>query len=231
MAVPLVERISKTVIKPSSPTPESLRRYYLSSFDQIEIPDYGNFTFYFVNPGLDISTISQKLQDSLSRILVHYYTFAGVLVGNDYIDCNDSGVEFIQVRIHCSIHEINKKTGINTTVVFPRVDSTPEPGESLVSVQLNHFDCGGIALGVCVHSKLADGSANTAFMYDWAASARNPSHVPSPLLLSDSLFPRREGLQHLPFFESPKVVTRKFVFPEAALQRLRSKAIQLGTMI
>ncbi|KAK7819176.1 vinorine synthase [Quercus suber] len=37
---------------------------------------------------------------------------------------------------------------------------------------VNHFTCGGIAIGACISHKLADGSSFINFMKNWAATAR-----------------------------------------------------------
>ncbi|KAI5674932.1 hypothetical protein M9H77_05882 [Catharanthus roseus] len=230
----MIEKVSKTFIKPSSPTPQSLRLYNLSSYDQILFTDYGSMAYFFLNhPNhhIEISKIRHQLHDSLSKTLIHYYPFAGRLVKNDYIDCSDQGIEFLEVRIHCPILDILKKNTKSYSIglVFPR-EMVPKNAnqESLVAVQLSHFDCGGIAIGVCLSSKIADGSAATTFMEDWANLSRLSSHVPSPILPSDSHFPRKDGTFPLPFFDYKNCVTRKFIFPAKEIEKLKLKANESG---
>nr|URS65387.1 akuammiline synthase [Alstonia scholaris] len=225
---PILQRISKTFIKPSSPTPESLRCYNLSSSDQMITSVYISLAFFYGSPGCESSRIRQQLDNSLSRTLVYYYPFAGRLVDNDHIDCNDQGVQFVEVRIHCPISAILKQTtSYAEDLVFPRGTSACHE-DSLVVVQLNRFECGGVAIAVCISHKVADGSGAIAFINDWAATARVSSHIPSPLLVADSIFPHLDNSLPVPYNLSKNCVTRRFVFPAAEIEKLKSKAVESG---
>lgn len=224
MASKLVEKV---FIKPSSPTPESLRHYNLSSYDQLMPEYYISCMLFYPNPHHEISTICLQLKNSLSKTLVPYYPLAGRLVKNDYIDCNDQGIEFIQVRIHCQLDSFLKKTR------FYAADQNLLCGsaeDSLVVVQLSHFDCGGVAIAVSISHKVADGSAAAAFMNDWALSTRLSSHMPTPLLVSDSLFPPGNNVISRPFVPCHNCVMRRFLFPVEDIEKLKTKAIESGIL-
>ncbi|KAI5669707.1 hypothetical protein M9H77_19560 [Catharanthus roseus] len=224
----VAETISKMLIKPSSPTPESLSRYNLSYNDQVISLFYGSFAVLYSNTGHEISTIRQLLQDSLSRILVSYYPLAGRLVENDYIHCNDQGAEFVEVRVNCSMNDILKQPSQLQDVVLPPVAHAAE--DSLVVVKLTHFDCGGIAIAVGVSHKVADGCTIFEFMKDLADSTRLPSHSPTPLLTSDSVFPHGDDVKIIEpnIDECQNYVGRRFVFSAEAIERLKSKAVESG---
>lgn len=224
----VTETISKLVIKPSSPTPESLRHYNLSSVDQIMPSVYGSLAFFYPDPCKEISTICEELQNSLAKTLSHYYPFAGKLIENDYIDCNDQGVEFVQVRINFPMSDILRTTKSEVAdLVFPR-EVAAGSEDYLVVVQLSQFDCGGIGVGLCVSNKVADASTIVNFMVDWASSARISSHMPTPVLLSDSVFPHGNGISPPPFEPSPNCVARKFLFSAQEIEKLKSMVVESG---
>ncbi|KAI5674954.1 hypothetical protein M9H77_05904 [Catharanthus roseus] len=176
------ETISKNLIEPSSSTPESLRRHNLSSYDQMMFLTYGSLAFFYVNPPKR-STFYEQLRNSLAKILVHYYPLAGRVVKNEYINCNDQGVELVEIRINCSMYDLMNTRETNVAdLIFPRrVVATSE--DCLLALQLSHFNCGGVAISICISHKIADGSTILAFMTDWAASTRLSSYVPSPVML------------------------------------------------
>ncbi|KAK7819163.1 vinorine synthase [Quercus suber] len=62
---------------------------------------------------------------------------------------------------------------------------------------VNHFTCGGIAIGACIYHKLADGSSFINFMKNWAATARCESGVIYPQFQSSTLCPPATNLSGL----------------------------------
>lgn len=108
-----------------------------------------------------------------------------------------------------------------------------DPKSNLLAVQINYFQCGGIAIGVCMSHKIADGLSFVTFMNSWAATCRHKPELivqlqPSfdiggqlfPQVEEDSPFPplRRNG-------EKEKLVTKRFVFDKEKLEDLKT---QLG---
>ncbi|KAI5674949.1 hypothetical protein M9H77_05899 [Catharanthus roseus] len=228
METKMIERVSRKVIKPSSPTPQSLRRYILSSFDQMMSQIYVSCAFYYTNPGHhNISSIAKKLQNSLSKALTQYYHFAGRLVENNYIDCSDQGVEFMEARIHCPINDVlNSKSTYAVDLIFPRGASPNE--DCLVAFQVSYFDCGGVAIALCITHKIADACTLYTFMNNLATSTRLSSQVPTPLLLSDSIFPCGNDIVPRPLNPTDNCVSKTFTFPASKIEKLKLKAIELG---
>nr|Q9ZTK5.1 RecName: Full=Deacetylvindoline O-acetyltransferase; AltName: Full=Acetyl-coenzyme A:deacetylvindoline 4-O-acetyltransferase [Catharanthus roseus]AAC99311.1 deacetylvindoline 4-O-acetyltransferase [Catharanthus roseus] len=227
------ETLSKTLIKPSSPTPQSLSRYNLSYNDQNIYQTCVSVGFFYENPdGIEISTIREQLQNSLSKTLVSYYPFAGKVVKNDYIHCNDDGIEFVEVRIRCRMNDILKyelRSYARDLVLPKRVTVGSE--DTTAIVQLSHFDCGGLAVAFGISHKVADGGTIASFMKDWAASAcylSSSHHVPTPLLVSDSIFPRQDNIICEQFPTSKNCVEKTFIFPPEAIEKLKSKAVEFG---
>ncbi|KAI5674940.1 hypothetical protein M9H77_05890 [Catharanthus roseus] len=227
------ETLSKTLIKPSSPTPQSLSHYNLSYNDQNIYPEYIFAGFFYSNPdGHEISTIREQLQNSLSKTLVSYYPFAGKVVKNDYIHCNDDGIEFVDVRIHCRMNDILKPElrSYASELIRPN-RSTVGSEDSTALVQLSHFDCGGVAVAFGISHKVADAATILSFIKDWAASTcdLSSSHdVSTPVLVSDSIFPRQDNIICGQFPASPNCVRKRFLFSPEAIERLKSKAIEFG---
>lgn len=222
------ETISKNLIEPSSSTPESLRRHNLSSYDQMMFLTYGSLAFFYVNPPKR-STFYEQLRNSLAKILVHYYPLAGRVVKNEYINCNDQGVELVEIRINCSMYDLMNTRETNVAdLIFPRrVVATSE--DCLLALQLSHFNCGGVAISICISHKIADGSTILAFMTDWAASTRLSSYVPSPVMLSDSLFPSRDNIFPAPYdVPLENSLTKRLVFSPIELEKLKYMAVEFG---
>lgn len=150
---------SRETIKPSTPTPSHLKRYNLSSLDQLIFRNYIPLIFFFPNNGCDhnptkIVEKSSQLKYSLSKALAQYYPFAGRLTTGAYVDCNDKGIKFEEARIKSSLSEILKKHNDGDLDLVLPLGLEQLGGfhndSSLMLVRLSHFDCGGIAIG-CVH--------------------------------------------------------------------------------
>ncbi|XP_015078011.2 acylsugar acyltransferase 3-like [Solanum pennellii] len=95
---------------------------------------------------------------------------------------------------------------------------------ALIVAQLSHFDCGGIALSVCLSHKIADGSSAHCFLRDWAALTRNSNTDPSPYFVEDSIVPSPIGPLVSPVFgsDTDKCVQKRFVFSSTKLSALKS---------
>ncbi|XP_055824007.1 acylsugar acyltransferase 3-like [Solanum dulcamara] len=225
-----VVSMSKKIIKPSSPTPSSLRRHNLSFLDQLASPAHNPLAFFY--PKLekswyDLNHISTILENSLANVLTSYYPFAGTVKENMFVDCNDVGAEFFNVRVDFPMSEIlNHPYNDATNFVYPQGCpwNTSYEG-TLVVTQLTHFDCGGIAVGVCISHKVADAYSVIKFITDWASLTRDSGLAkPSTLFDGTSFFPPTNDLSILPNFEPEKdenCVTRLYHFSSSGLDRLK----------
>ena len=174
----LFKVISNEIIKPSSPTPTHLCHYQLSFFDQIMPPMYiSSISFYEKNDAYSKFSInsaakSSALKQSLSNILKHYYPLAGRLKDNNLsVDCNDEGVLYREAEVKCQLSDIVAEPNPIEMKKFLLCDNDGTHHLPF-AVQVNHFTCGGIAIGACISHKIADGSSFINFMKDWAATAR-----------------------------------------------------------
>ncbi|XVE96175.1 hypothetical protein REPUB_Repub02eG0199100 [Reevesia pubescens] len=101
-----------------------------------------------------------------------------------------------------------------------------------LAIQVTIFDCGGIAVAVCVYHKIIDASTVSAFLKSWAAFNRGCNgEIPNPDLLeaSSRVFPPIEskllntGLEGRLSCEGG-VKTRRFVFDANSIATLMFKA-------
>ncbi|CAH1440175.1 unnamed protein product [Lactuca virosa] len=245
---PLESKFSEEHIKPSSPTPQNLRYFKLSMFDQIQISIYYPFTFFYPNNKNNnnknveeiITERSNHLKQSLSETLTQFYPFAGKVASELHIDCNDEGVYFIETRVDDRLENVLKKPDNKFLQrLIPVVNSVPNQqllGSYVSMVQVNFFSCGGVAITVQHNHKLVDGASYMIFLKAWAAIARRDSNLVNPSFVSSSMFPQNPQLPYAPYVPiwcltiSPaylkhgQCATKRFVFDALALRELKAKA-------
>ncbi|KAK6139063.1 hypothetical protein DH2020_027186 [Rehmannia glutinosa] len=136
----------------------------LSYLDQLTPHLYFPVIFFYQpneTKGLSTSNhvqISQHLKKSLSETLTSFYPLAGRIQDNFIIDCNDTGVEFIEARIDAQLKDSIQKPNMENLKQYLPVD--PAEGglgneATLLVVQITLFDCGGISVGICFSHKIA----------------------------------------------------------------------------
>ncbi|XVE74855.1 hypothetical protein DITRI_Ditri12bG0051700 [Diplodiscus trichospermus] len=229
-----VETINTDTIKPSSPTPLSLKIFDLSLMDQLAPTMYTPLIFWYPNDTDAADDLfakarerSQRLKKSLSQTLARFYPFAGRIRSNSFIECNDEGVEYIEARVNCLIQDILKQPDCHLlTKLLPVKMESEEAAERILLVKVNFFECGGMAVGVSLSHKIADLCTLSMFIKTWAAVAQGSSEVVSELEPLSSLFPPMD----LPFrarkveFKRPNLATRRFVFDASKTSILKAQA-------
>ncbi|KAL3831169.1 hypothetical protein ACJIZ3_019971 [Penstemon smallii] len=164
MMVALVEIISKEMIKPSSPTPDHLKGLRFSCLDQITNPVYTPLIFFYQAADVvhENANKSLMLKQSLSEILTVFYPLAGQVEGNSSINCNDNGVEFVEAKVHGQLSDIIEEPNLEELKHFLPKEPFNSLNENIIlSLQVNFFDCGGIAVGVSLLHKAGDGKTNS----------------------------------------------------------------------
>ncbi|KAK6135430.1 hypothetical protein DH2020_030825 [Rehmannia glutinosa] len=200
-----VKIISKVIIKPSSPTPHTHKTVKLSFLDQLLAPPfYVPFIFFYQPDNSTVSVnhaqISQQLKNSLSEALTLFYPLAGKLNPQiSTVDCSDDGAEFVEARVHTCLSDIN------------------------------FFDCGGIAIGICSSHQLTDGASLVAFVDSWAAACRGQGQkgnfAPPSFDLARYFPPRDMSGFGFPELKKEKLVTKRFVFDKEKLAALKRAAV------
>ncbi|MCD7449656.1 hypothetical protein HAX54_001083 [Datura stramonium] len=225
--------LSQKFIKPSSPTPPTKKWHKLSLIDQALTNIYIPFALFYTKQQLDSISktpyqISQILEDSLSQILTSYYPYAGRLHDNTIVDCDDTGAEFLQVQIDGPISKaLDWHNAFIEDAIFP--ENLPWANctdRGLVVAQLSYFNCGGIAISMCISHKIGDGCNGYYLFHDWAEITSNPNGAkPSLCYLEQSIYPSPpSGPFASPVIESNKedCVQRRYIFSPSKLRELKT---------
>ncbi|XP_060671289.1 BAHD acyltransferase At5g47980 [Ziziphus jujuba] len=247
-----VEAFDRETVKPSSPTPHHLSTLKLSLIDQyapsamytpllLFYPNTINIANSFSDnhqATIAAAQKSKRLKKTLSQTLTHFYPLAGRVRSNLYIDCNDEGAEYVGARTKCPMSMVLKNPDSEMLREFLPLDTESEEAGTgpLVLVQVTFFECGGMAIGLCISHKVGDASTLATFMKGWAAMAAADLGSGTTLLPefgAASLFPPMEqyccsGDSNLEpsslDLVKKKCSTKRFVFDSSKIEALRSKA-------
>ncbi|CAN1280699.1 Stemmadenine O-acetyltransferase [Linum perenne] len=153
--------------------------------DQLAPSSYSPLIYFYPSkpnsPANDVhrTLASSILKASLSKTLDLFYPLSGR--ENDdklFIHDFESGVPFIETRIHgqtiAEFLQPPKLEFLNKLLPFEPVCVQPRNGPQ-VAVQLNTFDCGGIAIGLSFFHRIIDGATFTALK-----STARSDKVPNP---------------------------------------------------
>ncbi|CAH2051086.1 unnamed protein product, partial [Thlaspi arvense] len=198
-----VEVTCREMIKPLFPTPHHLRHLQPSFYDQMQarvlMP-----TLYFYPEDPNTTNLQQanKLKRSLENVLTKFYPLAG-RVEEDHTDCNDEGVPYVEARVNCQLSQVIGESRLaKLDKLLPYTD-WEESHNLALAVQVNFFECGGIAIGISSNHKVFDAASIFYFVNSWAAVARGDldyNRMSSPNFDLPKLFPPKP----LPF--TPKLV-------------------------
>ncbi|PPD77647.1 hypothetical protein GOBAR_DD25439 [Gossypium barbadense] len=86
-----VEVVSEEILKPSSPTPDRLRRYRLSFLDQLNPLLYNHLAYFYpkiCDTEANKITILDRLKHSMSNALTYFYPLAGRMMEGRSCICN-----------------------------------------------------------------------------------------------------------------------------------------------
>ncbi|CAL1375870.1 unnamed protein product [Linum trigynum] len=181
------EVISREMVRPSTATPDRHRIHHLSFFDQLFPSIYVPLLYFYLNHETRNSIAADVVRDnktrvlklSLSEALSTYYPLAGRMGDDDplTVHCNDEGALFLQARTNSELHAAlnHPDAGVRDEfrkLLFPddlcyKSTSCSRP----LAVQVTSFECGGIALGICVSHKFLDMFSFCSFISYWAAIA------------------------------------------------------------
>ncbi|KAL3638123.1 hypothetical protein CASFOL_017993 [Castilleja foliolosa] len=240
-----VDIISREIIKPSSPTPHTHKTFKLSFLDQLVPPFYVPVIFFYAAADVLITAasttqISQNLSKSLSDALSLFYPFAGKLgPKNLAVDCNDAGAEFVQAHVRACMDDVIQDPKIDQLLKYLPMDpnmviNSGDAPPPLLAVQINFFNCGGMAVGVCSSHQISDADSLVAFIRTWAELCRRPQGQkgnfthPQPIFDLARHFPSREisgfGFSQSVYVKKEKLVTKRFIFDTDKLLALRRAA-------
>ncbi|KAK9117441.1 hypothetical protein Sjap_016388 [Stephania japonica] len=234
-----VEIMSRDTIKPSSPTPSHLKTYNLSYFDQLAPHIFSPILLYYTKTN---STAALCLKESLSKCLTKFYPLAGRIKDDVSVDCNDAGVDYLEAKVtNCSLLDVitNPNThSLKQLLPYEPLSCTLQ--SPLLAVQVNRYQCGGIAIGVCISHKVADTSSLGTFINGWSCTARGDCEAVAPHFELPTLFPWRDtnddeqefhATEETNIMDNQALSTKRFVFNASGIAKLREKARNCSSTI
>lgn len=191
MGSPAMRRVSQCFIKPKHTPEASKQPLYLSPPDvcHVFVP-YMQRGFIFAKPsGFDtdgdenqLQEFVEKLKESLSHTLVHFYPLAGRLATQKkeenpsdlafYVDCNKGpGARFVHASLDLTIDAIISPTYIPQILrsLFDHYRLLNYDGhtESLLTIQVTEL-IDGIFMGCSMNHMLGDGTSLWHFLASWS---------------------------------------------------------------
>ncbi|XP_071725327.1 epi-neemfruitin B 7-O-acetyltransferse L7AT-like [Rutidosis leptorrhynchoides] len=232
-----VEIVRKETIKPSSPTSPHSKNFKFSLLDQLMPCPYAPLVlFYPSGDGLDTVGKVNLLKSSLSKILTHFYMLAGKMKDDLSIDCNDEGAYFVEARLNISLNDFLCRPDllqIHKFLPCEVVLKGPIEGTFVSNFQVTVFECGGLAIGLCISHKVLDGHALGTFLKAWCSSmASEAENLMVPDFSAYSLFPSDDDLwlrdstnvMWGSLFKPGKCITKRFLFNASSIAKLKAQA-------
>ncbi|KAG9455899.1 hypothetical protein H6P81_000407 [Aristolochia fimbriata] len=241
----IVEVKESGLVRPASDTP---RRILSTSNVDLVVARVHTLSIYFYRPSgaSDFIFDAALLKDALARALVPFYPIAGRLKrrerGRVEIVCNAEGVLFLVAETDSVVDDLGDFTPtVEFKQLFPKVPSVDDDYSDvpLLLIQVTHFKCGGVSLGVGVHHVVADGSAAFHFINYWSDVTRgvlDPPEVPRPFIDRTILQPRdppSPAFPHVEYHPSPslkKIMSKSTEKEATAAATLRITPHQLDLL-
>ncbi|WMV49244.1 hypothetical protein MTR67_042629 [Solanum verrucosum] len=171
----LLSTISKKVVKPFSPTPSTQKIHKFSLLDQCMGNFYMPLVLFYPKHQLEQGPkqLSKLLENSFSKALTYHQPWVGSLRDNATIHCDDTGAEFFDVEVNCSMNQVVHRPDLTFPpgLSWKNVPHANDGGRLSVA-QLSHFDCGGMSISVCMSHKVGDARSAFSFLKDWATITR-----------------------------------------------------------
>lgn len=170
-------RVRKTtMVRPALPTP---RRVLWNSNVDLVVPRFHTPSVYFYRPDGSPSFFDGRvLKDALAKALVPFYPMAGRLrcdeAGRVEIDCNAEGVLLVEAETDGAVDDFGDfAPTMELKRLIPPVDYSGDISSfPLLVLQVTHFKCGGVSLGVGMQHHVADGYSGLHFINSWSDVSR-----------------------------------------------------------
>ncbi|XP_071909437.1 uncharacterized acetyltransferase At3g50280-like [Coffea arabica] len=253
---PFIHYVSECLVQPKYVPQDSEQRIYLAPWDlSLASIHYNQKGLLFAKPPAfdsegKMKDFLQKLKESLSLTLVHFYPLAGRLatlkqenppIYSIYVDCtNLPGAKFVHASVDLTIDDILTPIYMPKIVhsFFDHVGAVNHDGHSmsLMSIQVTELK-DGIFIGWSTNHLLVDGTSFWHFINTWSEvfNAKGQiSTISRPPILK-RWFPEghRSPVISLPFthhdefisrFQTPELLERYFNFSAESLAKLKAKA-------
>nr|XP_027072265.1 uncharacterized acetyltransferase At3g50280-like [Coffea arabica] len=253
---PFIHYVSECLVQPKHIPQDSEQRIYFAPWDlSLASIHYNQKGLLFAKPPAfdsegKMKDFLQKLIESLSLTLVHFYPLAGRLatlkqenppIYSIYVDCtNLPGAKFVHASVDLTIDDILTPIYMPKIVYsfFDHVGAVNHDGHSmsLMSIQVTELK-DGIFIGWSTNHLLVDGTSFWHFINTWSEvfNAKGQiSTISRPPILK-RWFPEghRSPVFSLPFahhdefisrFQTPELLERYFHFSAESLAKLKAKA-------
>ncbi|KAK3027445.1 hypothetical protein RJ639_041051 [Escallonia herrerae] len=233
-----VQILSKKFVKPSTPTPSSLRNYKISFTDELAPTINVPLILYYPasNGNTAIASLvsdSNQYEKSLEHILTQFYPLAGRYIKQSrLIDCNDQGVEYVVAKVNVQLHDLLGQ-GVEAEelnqLIPCEIGAADEVSDPLLAIQVNIFECGGLTIGGCCSHRIGDGSTIASFIYGWAIASQGkstdgicPSFDAASFFLGRGLDKLALNLPRSVKDAEFKSMTKMFAFNKKAISTLRA---------
>ncbi|XP_042034498.1 pelargonidin 3-O-(6-caffeoylglucoside) 5-O-(6-O-malonylglucoside) 4'''-malonyltransferase-like [Salvia splendens] len=170
-----VKVVSKRLVKPRTPTPQTLKTYHISFMDELNPTMNVVGIFYYHSPSAAAAANLEGLQQSLSDILPAFYPFAGRYMKQDrVVDCSDQGALLIEADVDHQMLETMKLDVVEelNDILPCEIGAADDETDPILLVQLNKFKCGGLAISVCISHRVVDACTLGTFVSAWTNAAR-----------------------------------------------------------
>ncbi|EEF49593.1 conserved hypothetical protein [Ricinus communis] len=174
--------ISVESIRPCLPVFHQ-KPFKLCLLDQLTPTTYSPLIlFYPMNDAhLRTTQVSTQLKWSLSKTLTPFYPLSGRVKDNFIISNFYEGVPYIEARVNGHLSDFLQHPQmdlLNRFLPCQPFCQQPDPTVAQLVVQVNIFDCGGIALGMCFSHKINDGITGTTLTANGKSELiHNPTRV------------------------------------------------------
>nr|GMD34467.1 vinorine synthase-like [Ipomoea batatas] len=236
-----VEVYQKEKVRPSSPTPQTLRYHKLSLVDAIVGYFYGPHVLFYPSGAGPRPHDYDELKESLSKTLSILYPLAGRLKDGSIIECNDEGADFVRANVtNYDLGEFLRDPKQEDLLQLLPLDPYPDaidPAMPMLGVQVNRFRCGGTAVGFCTWHGVVDGIGMATLYNTMAAINRGEEGVVGGPVVVDvtatfsPAIPNMSkamltGFAGMKKELGGKYTSKRFVFSKQDIERMRNQYSQ-----
>ncbi|KAF5177976.1 Hydroxycinnamoyl-CoA shikimate/quinate hydroxycinnamoyltransferase [Thalictrum thalictroides] len=172
----IIEVKESTMVRPAEETPQI--NLWNSNVDLV-VPRMHTPSVYFYRPNGSLNFFDADiLKEALSKALVPFYPMGGRLMrdedGRIEINCNGAGILFVEAVTDSIIDDFGDfAPTLELRQLIPTVDYSGDISSyPLLVLQVTHFKCGGVSLGVGMQHHAADGASGLHFINTWSDMAR-----------------------------------------------------------
>ncbi|KAK7315504.1 hypothetical protein VNO77_34054 [Canavalia gladiata] len=229
---------SRETIKPSLPTPNEHKTHKLCLFDVFQLNTYFPLILFYQKTTnmQEFPNVSSQLKKSLSKTLTIFHPLAGRRSDCFFIDCNDEGAIYIEASVNISMEEFLKPPKLEfLNQLLPCEPNKVHPHEEVLPqllIQVNLFQCGGIAIGLCNLHTLLDAYSCSTFLKTWSTISKGsreeitwPDFFSAPSFFPPiNTFGVRSGVLNINNDSNLEVkcTTRRFLFNIKAINDLKT---------